>query len=49
MSRGHAYDVSLDGTRFLTFGEEEEAPATPTEIRVVLNWLTELERLVPTQ
>ena len=41
------YDVAADGQRFLMIELEEDAPAL-TQIVVVLNWLEELERLVPT-
>ncbi len=41
------YDVSLDGQRFLmTKSSEQEAAAT--QINVVLNWLEDLKRRVPT-
>ena len=39
------YDVSRDGKRFLMI---EQLEAAPTELRVVVNWAEELERLVPT-
>ena len=38
---------SPDGGRFLMLRQPPEA--APTEIRVVLNWAEELERLVPTE
>ena len=38
-----SYDVSPDGERFLVVSERPT-----TEFRVVQNWLSELERLVPT-
>jgi serine/threonine-protein kinase len=44
------YDVSPDGQRFLMIkpeGESEEGPA-PVNLVLVLNWLEELKRLVPT-
>ncbi len=44
---GRSYDVSPDGERFLMIKQVESASA-PTQIIVVLNWLTELQRLVPT-
>ncbi len=44
---GRTYDASLDGERFLMLKEVED-PSAPTQIIVVLNWLTEVERLVPT-
>ena len=40
------YDVSADG-RFLTVVQIQPAPP-PNEITVVLNWVEELKRLVPT-
>jgi len=42
-----AYDVSLDGQRFLMVREsQQEQP--PTQINVVLNWFEELKRVAPT-
>jgi hypothetical protein len=38
------YDVSLDGREFLMIQEESK-----TQIQVVLNWFSELERVVPTR
>jgi Tol biopolymer transport system component len=38
-------NVSPDGERFLMFREEDQGPIT--ELRVVVNWGEELERLVP--
>jgi len=38
------YDVSGDGERFLMIRPTGEPPR---EIRVIVNWLQELERLVP--
>jgi Tol biopolymer transport system component len=38
------YDISPDGQRFLMIKREQ----APTQINVVLNWLEELKRLVPT-
>lgn len=40
------FDVTPDGQRFLML--QRDAPATTTEVHIVLNWLQELERLVPT-
>jgi Tol biopolymer transport system component/predicted Ser/Thr protein kinase len=42
------YDVSPDGQRFLMLKPAEQAQAAPTQINVVLNWLEELKRRVPT-
>ena len=43
------YDVAPDGQRFLMTGEAALADGgTPTQLVLVLNWFTELERLVPT-
>ncbi len=42
------YDVSRDG-RFLMVQRPAGPDATPAQINVVLNWLDELKRLVPTQ
>ena len=39
------YDVSLDGQEFLMVTDAETS--APRQINVVLNWFTELERLVP--
>ena len=44
---GRTYDVSLDGEQFLMMKEATDR-SEPTRIIVVLNWFTELERLVPT-
>ncbi len=41
------YDVSTDGRHFVMI--RTEYASSPTEIRVVLNWFDELERLVPVQ
>jgi serine/threonine-protein kinase len=43
------YDVSRDGRRFLMIQPTARENATPTQIIVVLNWLEELKRLVPTR
>ena len=42
-----AYDVSPDGERFLTFGDELSHLDATSEIHVVLNWFEELRRLDP--
>ena len=44
--QGRNYDVSADGRRFLLLRGEEQGLA---EVRVVVNWLEELKRLVPTK
>ena len=45
---GRPYDVSPDGQRFLAIKLiAGEGDTTRPEINVVLNWFTELERLVP--
>ena len=41
------YDVSADGQSFIMLRPLEERPQN--EIKVVLNWSRELERLVPTR
>ena len=41
------YDVSPDGQRFLMLKRSEKEAATPTQINVVLNWVEELKRRVP--
>ena len=41
------YDVDRDGSRFVMLRQRGES-AGPRELRVVLNWFAELERLVPT-
>jgi hypothetical protein len=45
-----SYDVSPDGRRFLMLkaGTEPETENGPGRIVVVLNWLEELKRLLPT-
>ena len=48
-SGGRMYDISPDGQRFLMIKEGgADTELAPTEFHVVLNWFTELERLVPT-
>ena len=42
------YDVSPDGQRFLMVKPSEQDQAGPTQINVMLNWLEELKRKVPT-
>ena len=44
---GGLYDVSRDGQRFLMI-KGEDAESAPRHLTVVLNWLEELKRLVPT-
>ena len=44
---GRKWDIHPAGDRFLVLQVEDIDP--PREIRVVRNWFTELERLVPTQ
>jgi Tol biopolymer transport system component len=46
-NRGFPYDVSPDGTRFLML-KVSSSTERPTELRVVINWMDELERMVPT-
>ena len=46
-SDAREYDISRDGKRFLMV--RRESSSIPTHINVVLNWLDELERLVPTK
>jgi serine/threonine-protein kinase len=42
------YDVSVDGTRFLTVRDVPgPAEAPPTQMVIVLNWLEELKRMAP--
>ena len=44
------YDVTLDGRRFLMVDMREDVPPQPpTHMIVVLNWLEELKRRVPTR
>ena len=44
-----SYDVAPDGERFVMIRPIEDSSTTaPPEIRVVVNWFEELERLVPT-
>ena len=42
---GHWYDVAPDGQRFVMVRTDHP----PLQLRVVVNWLEELERLVPTK
>ena len=46
-ANGLNYDVAPDGRRFVMIDESEAEPA-PTQLVLVQNWATELERLVPT-
>ena len=39
------YDVSRDGDKFVMLQQED--PEGPTEIRLILNWSKELQRLAP--
>jgi hypothetical protein len=42
------YDVSIDGTRFLTVRDVPgPAEAPPTQMVIVLNWVEELKRMAP--
>ena len=43
--RGHTYDVTSDGQKFIMIRETD---AARSEIIVIQNWIEELERLVPT-
>ncbi len=43
-----AYDLSLDGQRFLMVKLEQRKPTPVTEMILVQNWFEELKRLVPT-
>ena len=45
---GRAYDVSLDGKRFLLIKDATPvSTSAPSQLVVVLNWSAELKRLVP--
>jgi len=44
--RGHTYDVTPDGQKFIMIREMD---AVQSEIIVIQNWIEELERLVPTE
>jgi serine/threonine-protein kinase len=47
---GRAFDLSLDGSRFLMIKEQGiTADAAVPSLVVVLNWFEELKRLVPTE
>jgi serine/threonine-protein kinase len=48
---GRTYDIDVDGRRFLMIkeGGGAEQAATPRSLIVVLNWVEELKRLVPTK
>jgi hypothetical protein len=47
-NRGRIYDVSPDGSRFLRIKEgESEASASRRSLVIILNWIEELNRLVP--
>jgi len=50
-SWGRKYDISPDGQRFVFLkraGSQTGEDASPPHVIVVLNWLEELKRLVPT-
>ena len=42
------YDVTPDGQRFVMIEPSEEALEATTQINVVLNWVEEIKRMVPT-
>ena len=42
------YDVTADGQRFLMIKEDPANESASAQITVVLNWVEELKRLVPT-
>jgi serine/threonine-protein kinase len=48
---GRTYDIAADGQRFLMIkqGNGADQAAAPRSLIVVLNWLEELKRLVPTK
>jgi hypothetical protein len=47
---GRTYDIAPDGQRFLMIKEGgADQAATPRSLIVVLNWVEELKRLVPTK
>jgi Tol biopolymer transport system component len=50
-SRGRTYDIAPDGQRFLMIkdGSGADAAAAPRTLVLVLNWVEELKRLVPTK
>ena len=51
-ARARRYDMTQDGERFLMIAEgdvSDNDEAAPSQIIVVQNWFTELERLVPTE
>jgi hypothetical protein len=41
------YDIAPDGQSFVMILEKPQSP--PTQLNVILNWLEELKRLVPTR
>ena len=49
--QGRTYDIAPDGQRFLMIkdGSGADAPAAPRNLVLVLNWVEELRRLVPTK
>ena len=50
MNSGRHYDVTADGERFLLLADQRTVGGEETlrEMTVVLNWVEELKRLVPT-
>ena len=41
------YEIAVDGSRFLMSHDVDHASVASTQLDVVLNWLNELQRLVP--
>ena len=48
INRGHTYDVTPDGQKFVMI-RESESDTSGSEIIVIQNWFEELKRLVPTE
>jgi hypothetical protein len=50
-SKGRTYDIAPDGQRLLMIkdGSGADAAAAPRNLVLVLNWVEELKRLVPTK
>jgi hypothetical protein len=49
MGPGRAWDLSVDGRRFLMVKREETKPQPVTRLVLIQNWTRELERLFETR
>jgi serine/threonine-protein kinase len=49
LPNGRTYAVSADGKRFLVIKNAAQGPTISPQLVIVLNWVDELKRLVPTR